>query len=126
LQGPPGQQGPKGDTGPQGPSDAFTVGNGTSASSTPPLDLAVPAGNYFVIAKAVTATGSTGTRCDLTGGTNSDSTFGSIESSGHTQEKLVGTVVTHFDAPGNIHWACNAGSFVGEAVINAVQVGAIH
>jgi hypothetical protein len=40
---------------------------------------------------------------------------------------MIATVVTHFAAPGNIHWSCNVGTAtVGEAVINAVQVGAIH
>jgi hypothetical protein len=129
--GPPGLQGPKGDTGARGPSDAFTIGDGTSAFSQPPMDLAVPAGDYFVIAKAVVGLGSSsgGTvRCDVAGGSNDDATFGSIESTGHTQETLTATMVTHFSAAGNIHWSCNppTNGFVGEAVINAVQVGAIH
>jgi hypothetical protein len=130
-QGIQGIQGVKGDTGGRGPSDAFKIGTGTSAGSDPPMDLAVPAGDYFVIAKVVTSGGTGGaTRCDLTGGTNSDATFGDIEPAGaanHTQETLTSTMVTHFDAPGNIHWSCNLGAATpGEAVINAVQVGAVH
>ncbi len=119
-QGPIGPQGLKGDTGDRGPSDAFTKRGG------PPTDLAVPAGNYFVIAKASVANANTLTRCDLTGGTDADATFGSIESTGHTQETLVATIVTHFDAPGTIHWSCSSGFSANQAVVNAIQVGAIH
>ncbi len=122
-QGPPGATGPqglKGDAGDRGPSDAFTKRGG------PPTDLAVPAGDYFVIAKATAFNGNTATRCDLTGGTDADATFGSIEPTGHTQETLVATMVTHFDAPGTIHWSCSSGFSANQAVVNAIQVGAIH
>jgi hypothetical protein len=131
-QGPIGPAGPKGDTGAageRGPSDAFSVGNGTIPGSDPPLDLAVPAGNYFVTAKVAVggAPGNTLTRCDLSGGSDSDSTFGSLETSGHTQETMISTMVTRFDAAGTIHFSCNlGGANPGQAVINAVQVGAVH
>jgi len=131
-QGPTGPAGPKGDpgaAGERGPSDAFSIGNGTSSSSDPPLDLAVPAGDYVVTSKVVYggAPANTLTRCDLTGGSDSDASFGSVETSGHTQETLVNTVVTHFAAAGNIHLSCNlGGANPGQAVINAVQVGAAH
>jgi Collagen triple helix repeat (20 copies) len=120
LQGPVGATGPQGATGDRGPSDAFTKRGG------PPVDLAVPAGNYFVIAKATVGSANALTRCDLTGGTDADATFGSVESTGHTQETLIATIVTHFDAPGNIHWSCSSGFTANQAVVNAVQVGAVH
>jgi len=132
AQGPAGSQGLTGD---RGPSDAFSVGNGSSSGSAPPLDLAVPAGDYFVTAKAVLSTNSSSeldTRCDLTGGTDpggvasDDVTFGSLDLGTHSQETLVATLVTHFAAPGKIHWSCSSASFVGDAVVNAVQVGSIH
>jgi len=135
VQGPKGDTGatgPKGDTGAtgaRGPSDAFSVGNGTSAGSDTPLDLPVPAGDYFVTAKVVVFSppGNVTPRCDLTGGSKADAAFASLETTGHVQETLISTVVTHFDAPGNIHWSCNLdGANQGEAVINAIQVGAIH
>jgi hypothetical protein len=129
VQGPKGDKGDTGDTGARGPSDGFSVGNGTSAGSDTPLNLAVPAGDYFVTAKVVlfTPPGNTTTRCDLTGGTGHDASFGSLEATGHTQETMLSTMVTHFAAPGNINWSCNTGTAdQGEAVINAVQVGALH
>jgi hypothetical protein len=134
-QGPIGPAGPKGDpgergpAGERGPSDAFSVGNGTIAGSDPPLDLPVPAGDYFVTAKVAVgnAPGNTLTRCDLSGGSDSDATFGSLETSGHTQETMISTMVTHFDAAGAIHFSCNlGGANPGQAVLNAVQVGAAH
>jgi Collagen triple helix repeat (20 copies) len=133
LQGPQGPQGPRGDTGAtgaRGPSDAFSIGDGTSLASETPLKLAVPAGDYFVTAKVVVydppANGLT--RCGLTGGDNSDLAFGSLETAGHTQETLISTMVTHLGAAGNITWSCPVlnGAHQGHAVINAVQVGAIR
>jgi hypothetical protein len=121
--GPQGPQGPQGDTGAtgdRGPSDAFTQ------RGNPPMDLDVPAGNYFVIAKATVFNANTNARCDLTGGTDADATFGSIESTGHTQETLIATTVTHFDAPGTIHWSCSPGFSANQGVVNAIQVGAIN
>jgi hypothetical protein len=129
VQGPKGDTGATGATGARGPSDAFSVGNGTSAGSDTPLNLAVPAGDYFVVAKVVlfSPPGNITPRCDLTGGTGHDAAFGSLETTGHTQETLMSTMVTHLDAPGNITWSCNLdGGDQGEAVINAVQVGALH
>jgi hypothetical protein len=127
--GPAGPQGERGATGERGPSDAFSIGNGTSSGSNTPLDLPVPAGDYFVTAKVSIGSPAANTllRCDLTGGNNEDASFGSIETTGHTQETLVSTMVTHFDAAGSIHFSCNlGGANPGQAVINAVQVGALH
>ena len=127
--GPKGDPGERGPAGERGPSDAFSVGNGTIAASDPPLDLPVPAGDYFVTAKVAVGgpPANTSTRCDLSGGSDSDATFGSLETSGHTQETMISTMVTHFAAAGTIHFSCNlGGASSGEAVINAVQVGAAH
>jgi hypothetical protein len=118
LRGATGPQGLKGDMGDRGPSNAFTKRGG------PPVEVVVPAGDYFVIAKPVVGNANTLTPCDLTGGTDADATFG--ESTGPTQETLVATTVTHFDAPGTLHWSCSSGFAANQAVVNAIQVGAIN
>jgi hypothetical protein len=111
--------------------DAFSAGNGSSPSSTTPLKESVPAGRYFVVAKAVLhhVQANFLTRCDLTGGTGQDIAFGSLGplGSAHSQETLVSTMVTRLRAPGQLTWSCNAaGGDVSQATINAIEVAAIH
>jgi hypothetical protein len=111
--------------------DAFSAGNGSSPSSTTPLKESVPAGRYLVIAKAVLSHVEANflTRCDLTGGSGHDTSFGSLGplGSAHSQETLVSTMVTRFRGAGKLKWSCNAaGGHVSQATINAIEVGAIH
>jgi len=129
-QGPAGTNGTNGLPGERGPSDAYTAGNGTSSGSTTPVDISVPAGSYFVIAKATITSASvptTNTECDLSGGTGSDETFGSVDENTHPTETLVATMVTTFSAPGTIQWTCNTNLVaISHAVMNAIQVGTVH
>jgi len=137
LQGAQGAQGAKGATGAQGvqgaigPSDVYSVGDGSTAGSTTPLTKAVPAGDYVVTAKVVnySASADTTTRCDLTGGTGADISFGNIATGAPVphQETLNSQMVTHFDAPGTLTWSCIPATVThGYAALSAIKVGATH
>jgi len=111
--------------------EAFSAGDGSSSSSTTPLEESVPAGRYFVVAKAVLSDVEANflTRCDLTGGSAHDVAFSSLGplGSAHSQETIVSTMVTRLSASGQLTWSCNAaGGRVSQATINAIQVGGIH
>ena len=126
LKGEKGDKGEQGDTGPVGPSDAYSAGNASSGGSDPPITKDVPAGVYFVTAQVVlhSATASTDGRCDLTGGSGHAIVFGHISNTGgFDQDTLTATMVTTFDAPGTLTWACGAGSLdYSFANLNAVKV----
>jgi len=130
AKGDTGAKGATGSQGPIGPSDAYAVGNGSSAGSTTPITKAVPAGDYVVTAKVVNygAGADTNTRCDLTGGSGSAIVFGHIQAAGGvSQETLTAVMVTTFAAPGNLSWSCTPGTVThGYAVLTATKVGATH
>jgi hypothetical protein len=130
IQGLKGDKGEKGEQGDRGPSDVYTVGDGDSPTSDPPLTKDVPAGTYFVTAQVVNysaADTSENTLCTLSGGSDRSSVFGKLNNTDHTQETLVATMVTTFDAPGTITWSCSASNVTrGWTGLHAVRVGDRH
>jgi hypothetical protein len=128
-----GDKGDKGDTGAPGPRDIYTVGDGSSAGSNPPLNKDLPAGDYLVQAKTVVylpATTNDLYHCDIKiGVTSYDIAYGSLEMSptNHTQETLYNQAVLHLAAPATITLDCSgAAATFGFAIMTALQLGTVR
>jgi len=125
LGGKEGASGKEGKEGARGPSDVWQAGDG-SASSKPPLSVSVPAGSYLVQAKTVVGGGEVDSRCELSGGSASDFSFGATETSGINQMTITNLETTVLGAPGPIKLECLGGATFFYAKLTATQVGTIH
>ena len=128
----------QGRPGPIGPSDAYQASTNTSADPLT-LTLAVPAGSYAVVAKAVGTSDPTttstpgGAACILSsigGGTDDDFSVNSIPMNGIAA--FTNTIAVTFAAAGTIQYKCegsggtppNRGFY--QARIVATMVGTVH
>jgi hypothetical protein len=119
--GPQGVEGPKGEI---GPSDAYEVGEGTSA---PPLTLSLPAGNYVATAK-VTAYSAPATEfilCTLSGGVRNSYLYGSL-TTGTSDITMSGSIAFNLATPGSVTLVCDGSATFGYANIIAIKVGTLH
>lgn len=134
-QGSPGRQGV---AGPVGPSDAYQAATNTLADPLT-LTLAVPAGSYAVVAKAVgssdaAATSSpAGAKCILSAfpaGADEDWSINTIPMNGVAA--FANTIAVTFAAPGTIQYRCDGSGGTPpergfyQARIVATRVGAVH
>ena len=134
-QGRPGRQGAPG---PIGPSDAYQASTNTPADPLT-LTLAVPAGSYAVVAKAVGSSGPTttsapgGAECILSplgGASDEDFSVNSIPMNGVAA--FANTIAVTFADPGTIQYACDGSGGTPpsrgfyQARIVATRVGTVH
>ncbi len=131
-QGRPGRQGVPG---PIGPSDAYQAATNTGADPLT-LTLAVPAGSYAVVAKAVgssdpSATSTPGgAECILSAGADDDFSVNSIPMNGVAA--FANTIAVTFAAPGTIQYRCDGSGGTPpsrgfyQARIVATRVGTVH
>jgi hypothetical protein len=135
LKGDTGAQGPKGDRGEPGlrgeigPSDAYEVGDASSATSKPPLDLELPAGNYVASAK-VTIDSAKVTMatidCFLEGGGRKSILWSTVEETGVTLNTASGTILVNLASPGAVTLTCSGEANFAFANITAIKVGTLH
>ncbi len=126
-EGPVGKEGKEGKEGPRGPSDVWQAGDGSSAASTPPLSISVPAGAYVVQAKTVIAGGEGTSACFVTGGNAKDNTYGATEKTGITQMTINNAETTTLTSPGTIKLEClGSAEFFFYAKLTATQVATLH
>jgi Collagen triple helix repeat (20 copies) len=119
--GPQGIQGPEGEI---GPSDAYEVGEGTSS---PPLTLNLPPGNYVASAK-VTAYSAPATEyilCTLSGGARNSYLYGSL-TTGTSDITMSGSIAFNLASPGSVTLVCSGSATFGYANIIAIKVGTLH
>jgi hypothetical protein len=132
-----GRTGRQGAPGPIGPSDAYQASTNTPADPLT-LTLAVPAGSYAVVAKAVgssdptTTSGPGGATCILSslGGSDDDFSVNSIPMNGIAT--FANTIAVTFADPGTIQYECDGSGGTPpsrgfyQARIVATRVGTVH